>query len=105
MRELSTAIVEVIVCSFATISYCEHRCALVCGVVFVCLCVCVCVCAEKAASHKDLAACPLLVLANKQDLKNAMNMEQIAAMLQLHNYDAGPNKRPYRVQPITALTG
>eukprot|EP01063_Lacrimia_lanifica_P039948 TRINITY_DN8911_c1_g1_i1.p1 TRINITY_DN8911_c1_g1~~TRINITY_DN8911_c1_g1_i1.p1 ORF type:complete len:181 (+),score=71.53 TRINITY_DN8911_c1_g1_i1:205-747(+) len=48
-----------------------------------------------------LARCPVLVLANKQDLINALPSDEISDALKLHVL----RDRPWKIQPCSAKTG
>lgn len=51
--------------------------------------------------NEDLAATPILILANKQDLKDAMTTEELSHHLTLHNIKS----HDWHIQPCCALTG
>lgn len=51
--------------------------------------------------NEDLAGTPILVFANKQDLKDAMGVEEMTGALGLHNIKA----HDWHIQACCALTG
>lgn len=51
--------------------------------------------------NEDLASTPILVFANKQDLKDAMNVEEITQSLSLHSI----RSHDWHIQACCALTG
>lgn len=55
---------------------------------------------EKILDDKDLLDAPLLVVANKQDMKSAVPPEEIIKEL---NLDV--RKRAFRIQPVSAIAG
>lgn len=57
---------------------------------------------EKMVSSQELAKAALLVFANKQDLPNAMTVEEITEKLDLEKCCAN---RKWFVQPSVATTG
>jgi len=51
--------------------------------------------------HEDLQRALILVLANKQDVRNAMTAAELTAALELHNIKG----RPWHIEGACALTG
>lgn len=51
--------------------------------------------------HEDLATTPILVLANKQDLKDAMDVGEMSQALSLHSI----KNHDWHIQACCALTG
>ncbi|KAJ3694634.1 hypothetical protein LUZ60_000011 [Juncus effusus] len=56
---------------------------------------------EKILRHEDLRGAPLLILANKQDIPEAISAEELARYLDLKELD----ERPYLFQAISAYDG
>lgn len=56
---------------------------------------------QRMLAHEDLVSVPILILANKQDLKNAMSAAEISQILALNNI----KNRQYHIQACCALTG
>ncbi|CAM8890079.1 unnamed protein product [Rhodiola kirilowii] len=56
---------------------------------------------EKVLRHEDLKGAPLLVLANKQDLPNAISAEEIGRYLDLKKLD----ERIYMFEAVSAYDG
>ena len=56
---------------------------------------------QALIEEEKLHAIPILILANKQDLINAMTPEEITGALQLNNI----RDRPWQIQACSAKTG
>ncbi|XP_047957769.1 ADP-ribosylation factor-related protein 1-like isoform X1 [Salvia hispanica] len=56
---------------------------------------------EKVLRHEDLQGAPLLILANKQDLKDAVHADALARYLDLKKL----NERVYAFQAVSATDG
>ncbi|KAL7147490.1 hypothetical protein ABFS83_06G110900 [Erythranthe nasuta] len=56
---------------------------------------------EKVLRHEDLQGAPLLVIANKQDLDDAVSAEELAQYLDLKKLD----ERVYTFQAVSAIDG
>ncbi|KAK1366609.1 ADP-ribosylation factor-related protein 1-like [Heracleum sosnowskyi] len=56
---------------------------------------------EKALRHEDLLGAPLLILANKQDLGEALSAEELARYLDLKKLD----ERAYSYEAVSAYDG
>ncbi|KAI4347526.1 hypothetical protein L6164_008335 [Bauhinia variegata] len=56
---------------------------------------------EKVLRHEDLQGAPLLILANKQDLPEALSSEELARYLDLKKLD----ERVYMLEPVSAIDG
>ncbi|KAF2315663.1 hypothetical protein GH714_040185 [Hevea brasiliensis] len=56
---------------------------------------------EKVLRHEDLQGAPLLILANKQDLSEAVSAEEIARYLDLKKLD----ERVYKFEAVSAYDG
>lgn len=56
---------------------------------------------ESLLEHEDLARTPILVLANKQDLRDAMSAAELTTALNL----AAIRNHDWHIQPCCALTG
>jgi GTPase SAR1 family protein len=56
---------------------------------------------DELQERVDLKGIPLLVFANKQDIKGAMTPEEVEDALHLHNFKG----RPYYVQGCSAMSG
>ncbi|WZZ39396.1 hypothetical protein YC2023_035655 [Brassica napus] len=56
---------------------------------------------EKALRHEDLQGAPLLILANKQDLSNAVSAEELDRYLDLKKLD----ERVYMFEPVSGYDG
>ncbi|XP_078100470.1 LOW QUALITY PROTEIN: ADP-ribosylation factor-like protein 11 [Sander vitreus] len=56
---------------------------------------------KKVLSEKKLKGVPLMVLANKKDLPNAMTIRQVSTQLDLARYV----ERPWEIQACSALKG
>uniref|UniRef100_A0A7N0UYE8 ADP-ribosylation factor-related protein 1 n=1 Tax=Kalanchoe fedtschenkoi TaxID=63787 RepID=A0A7N0UYE8_KALFE len=56
---------------------------------------------EKVLRHEDLKGAPLLVLANKQDLSNAVSAEELSRYLDLKKLD----ERVYMFEGVSAYDG
>ncbi|XP_051121534.1 uncharacterized protein LOC127244961 [Andrographis paniculata] len=56
---------------------------------------------EKVLRHEDLQGAPLLILANKQDLKDAISVDELAQYLDLKKLD----EREFTFQAVSAYEG
>ncbi|EPS69351.1 hypothetical protein M569_05414 [Genlisea aurea] len=56
---------------------------------------------EKVLRHEDLQGAPLLILANKQDLEDAVSVDKISRYLDLKKLD----ERVYAFQAVSAIDG
>jgi len=56
---------------------------------------------KQMLNHPSLNECPILIFANKQDLPNAMSIEEIKERLELNTI----TNRKWHVQPTCAITG
>ncbi|KAJ4772209.1 ADP-ribosylation factor-related protein 1 [Rhynchospora pubera] len=56
---------------------------------------------EKVLRHRDLQGAPLLILANKQDVAEAVSAEELERYLDLKDLD----ERPYVFQSVSAYEG
>ncbi|XP_073297771.1 uncharacterized protein [Primulina huaijiensis] len=56
---------------------------------------------EKVLRHEDLQGAPLLILANKQDLEEAVSSDELARYLDLKKLD----ERSYTFQSVSAFDG
>lgn len=56
---------------------------------------------EKVLRHEDLQGAPLLILANKQDLADAVSVEELAQYLDLKKLD----ERVYMFEAVSAYDG
>eukprot|EP01018_Ginkgo_biloba_P032426 Gb_00708 [translate_table: standard] len=56
---------------------------------------------EKILRHEDLKGAPILIVANKQDLSDAVSAEELARYLDLKELD----ERPYMYEAISAYDG
>ena len=54
---------------------------------------------------REMRACPLLVFANKQDVRGAMGEAELAEALGLGALDAGADRRAWRLQATCAVDG
>ncbi|KAJ9139902.1 hypothetical protein P3X46_030594 [Hevea brasiliensis] len=58
---------------------------------------------EKVLRHEDLQGAPLLILANKQDLSEAVSAEEVAQYLDLKKLDE--RERAYMLDAVSAYDG
>jgi len=56
---------------------------------------------KQMLSHSTLSQCPVLIFANKQDLPNAMTVQEIIERLELNSI----TDRKWHVQPTCAISG
>ena len=56
---------------------------------------------QSILGHEDLSSTPILVLANKQDLRDAMSVEEMSTALALTEI----RSHPWHIQPCCALSG
>ncbi|KAL0382345.1 UNVERIFIED_CONTAM: ADP-ribosylation factor-related protein 1 [Sesamum calycinum] len=56
---------------------------------------------EKVLRHEDLQGAPLLILANKQDLEDALSVDELAQYLEFIKLD----ERVYTFQAVSAIDG